>query len=260
MQINWFTVLAQVINFLILVWLLKRYLYKPILKAIDEREARITSQLNDADAKKAEAKKEQDEFIQKNVEFDTQKEQHTNDMLAEAKEIKHKLLEEARSDADALRNKLETTAKEMQESASKEIALKAQQEVFAIARKTLRDLASVSLEEQSVILFLSKLKELQGESKQKFIDAFKNGDTSMLVQSTFELTEQTQHKIIAAINDILGAEAKVQFKTSPKLVSGIELTTSGYKLAWSISEYLKSLEQNVFKIIKVKPEAEAEHI
>ncbi len=55
MKINWFTLIAQVINFIILMWLLKRYLYKPILKAIDERENKIKAQLNDAEARKAEA-------------------------------------------------------------------------------------------------------------------------------------------------------------------------------------------------------------
>ena len=55
MLIDWFTVGAQALNFLILVWLLKRFLYKPILHAIDEREKRIAKELADADAKKAEA-------------------------------------------------------------------------------------------------------------------------------------------------------------------------------------------------------------
>jgi F-type H+-transporting ATPase subunit b len=39
MLIDWFTVGAQVLNFLILVWLLKRFLYGPILDAIDARLA-----------------------------------------------------------------------------------------------------------------------------------------------------------------------------------------------------------------------------
>ena len=55
MPIDWFTVVAQAINFLILVWLLKRFLYKPILHAIDEREKGIAAQLAQAEAKKAEA-------------------------------------------------------------------------------------------------------------------------------------------------------------------------------------------------------------
>jgi F-type H+-transporting ATPase subunit b len=48
MQINWFTVIAQILNFLVLVWLMKRYLYKPILSATDDREKKIAGQLADA--------------------------------------------------------------------------------------------------------------------------------------------------------------------------------------------------------------------
>jgi hypothetical protein len=73
MLIDWFTVGAQVINFLVLVWLLKRFLYRPILDAIDAREQRIAAELADADAKRAEAKQERETFQHKNEEFDEQR-------------------------------------------------------------------------------------------------------------------------------------------------------------------------------------------
>ena len=73
MLIDWFTVVAQALNFLILVWLMKRFLYKPVLNAIDAREKRIAMELADAKSKKAEAKKDRDEFQQKNEEFDGQR-------------------------------------------------------------------------------------------------------------------------------------------------------------------------------------------
>ena len=57
MLIDWFTIGAQVLNFLILVWLLKRFLYKPILHAIDAREKRIAKELADADAKQSRSRK-----------------------------------------------------------------------------------------------------------------------------------------------------------------------------------------------------------
>lgn len=258
MDINWFTVIAQIINFLILVWLLKRFLYKPILKAIDEREERIKSQLNDADAKKAEAKKEQDEFIQKNEEFDQQKEQRTNEMLSEAKAAKSKLFDEARKEAEALRAKLEAASKEMVENVKSEIVLNTQKEVFDISRKTLLDLASVSLEEQATAVFIGRLKELNEEEKKKFKEAFASGKPLILVQGAFALPEKKQTEISNIVNEVLGAEAQYQFETSPKLISGIELVANGYKLAWSISEYLNSLERNVFKTIKKKLETVAE--
>ena len=100
MQINWFTVTAQVINFLILVWLLKRFLYKPVLDAINEREKKIASQLNEAAAKTVEARKESDEFRQKNEAFDAEKKEQMNKVVAETEVKRKALLEEARKEAE----------------------------------------------------------------------------------------------------------------------------------------------------------------
>ena len=85
MLIDWFTIIAQVLNFLILVWLLKHFLYKPILNAIDAREKKIADELANADAKKAEAQKEKDEFKRKNEEFDQQSSALLNKAKDEAK-------------------------------------------------------------------------------------------------------------------------------------------------------------------------------
>ena len=80
MLIDWFTVGAQALNFIILVWLLKRYLYKPILNAVDTREKRIAAELADAEAEKA-----REEFQHKNEEFDRQRADLLDNVTAEAK-------------------------------------------------------------------------------------------------------------------------------------------------------------------------------
>ena len=102
MLIDWFTVGAQALNFIILVWLLKRFLYKPILNAVDAREKRIAAELADADAKKAEAQKERDEFRHKNEEFDQQRAALLSKATDEAKAERQRLLDDARKAADAL--------------------------------------------------------------------------------------------------------------------------------------------------------------
>ncbi len=48
MAIDWITVSAQIVNFLILVWLLKHFLYQPIIRAMDRREQRVSERLNEA--------------------------------------------------------------------------------------------------------------------------------------------------------------------------------------------------------------------
>lgn len=101
MLIDWFTVSAQVVNFLVLVWLLKRFLYKPILDAIDAREDRIAAEIADADEKRAEARKERDEFREKNEAFDQQRASLLLEATDEASAERQRLLDEARAAADA---------------------------------------------------------------------------------------------------------------------------------------------------------------
>jgi len=255
MKVNWFTVIAQVINFLILVWLLKKFLYKPVLDAIDAREKKITSRLEDAKNKKEEAQKEQDDYVEKNKQFDAQKKDLMDKAIADTKTQKDKLLENARQDVDALHAKQQKAVTEMQDNLKKDLAQKTQQEVFDISRKVLTDMASVSLEEQATKLFVSRLGALKDEGKQQFMDAFKSGTKPVLIQTAFELTKQQQTEITKAVDEILGKETEFQFKTAPEIISGIELTGNGYKLAWSISAYLTSLQNNISETLKEKPPA-----
>src|SRR5271165_4414373 len=98
MLINWFTVCAQAINFLVLVWLLKRFLYKPILHAIDEREKGIAAQLADAEAKKALAQAERDDLQHKKEAFDQERAELLKRATAEAMAERQRLLDAARKD------------------------------------------------------------------------------------------------------------------------------------------------------------------
>lgn len=252
MNINWFTVIAQVINFLLLVWLLKRFLYKPILNAIDEREKKIAAQLKDADDKKTAAEKEQEDFRKKNDAFDQQRKVMMDKMNAEVNAQHDKLLEGVRNDANTLRVNLEKASKDKQEGQNLEIAQKTRDEVFTIAKKALADMASLSLEEQTVNIFIKRLNELKGEEKKKFAEAFQSNSNAILVRSAFDLSAKQQQNINCAVDVALGTKATLQFKPSPSLISGIDLTTNGYKLAWNFSEYLDSLEKSISGKMKEK--------
>ena len=173
MPIDWFTVVAQAVNFLILVWLLKRFLYKPILQAIDEREKGIAAQLAEAEAKKAEAQKERDDFQHKNEAFDQARAVLLKKAEDEANAERQQLLDGARKDADALRAKRQDALRDEQLNLGREIARWTQKEVFAVSRKTLADLTATSLEERIVEVFVQRLSAMTGAAKEEFAAALK---------------------------------------------------------------------------------------
>lgn len=250
MLIDWFTVGAQVLNFLILVWLMKHFLYQPVLNAIDAREKKIAAELADAAAKKTEAAKDRDDFQKKNEVFDQQRAALLSKATDEAKVERQRLLDDARKAADALSVKRQETLLNDAHHLNQAIARRTQQEVFSIARKALTDLATTSLEERISAVFTRRLREIDGQAKETMGTALRSTTEPAVVRSAFDLPAEERAKIQNAINETFSADAHLRFETAPDLVGGVELSANGQKMAWSIDDYLKSLEKGVGEIIK----------
>jgi F-type H+-transporting ATPase subunit b len=250
MLIDWFTIGAQALNFLILVWLMKRFLYKPVLAAIDAREKGIAAELADAATKKDEAKKDRDEFQHKNEDFDQQRAALLSKATDEAKAERQRLLDAARKAADDLSAKRQQTLLDDAHNLNQAISRRAGQEVFAITRKALTDLATTSLEERLGEVFTRRLRAMDGPTKQSLGEALKTEANPALVRSTFDLPVEQRAAIQNALNATFSADIQLRFETSPDLISGIELTANGQKVAWSIADYLTSLEKGVDELLK----------
>ena len=250
MLIDWFTVGAQALNFLILVWLMKHFLYKPILDAIAAREKLVATELANAAKALADARKTEDEFKQKNTAFDDERDAMLKKAADEAKAERQRLLEEARKAAAALNSKLQDAARNDEARLHQAIRKRTQEEVFAIARKALTDLATASLEERLGEVFTRRLRTMDEKAKASLGAALKRATSPALVRSAFELPPVQCAVIQNAVNETFSADMPLHFETAPDLVSGIELTANGQKVSWSIGNYLDSLEAGVEALLK----------
>jgi len=250
MLIDWFTVLAQLINFLILAWLLKRFLYKPVLQAMDKREKRITARLQEAETQKAEAQKERGHFQQLSSELGQQREALLLQAMAEANAERQRLMEEARESHRLLRARLRETLDNEQANLSRDIIRRFQEEVFEIAGKVLADLAGSSLEEQMATVLVRRLEKLNDEEREQLSAAFRASNQAITVRSAFGLPAEQQQAIERAVKKIAAPDRQVRFETASAQANGIELITNGYKMAWSIADYLSGLEKDIATILE----------
>ncbi len=251
MLINWFTVVAQAINFLILAWLLKRFLFKPILHVIDERAKGIAAQFAEAEAKKTLAQTERDDFQHKNETFD--RDRAALLQKAEAEAERRRLLELAHHEADAVRAKRHESLRIEQRGLSQEIGRWVQKEVFAITRKTLADLAAANLEERIVAVFLEHVRSLSGEAKDQMTAALTTSADPARIRSAFDLPPAQRATIENAVKQSFAVETRFEFETAPELIGGIELSKGGRKLAWSIADYLGTLEKSARELMHQDP-------
>ena len=250
MLIDWFTVAAQAVNFLLLVWLLKRFLYAPILRAIDAREQRIAAELSAAAAKMAAADQQRDEYQQKLADF----EQHRADQLQQSTKTAQaegqRLLEAARQAADTLSAQRAASLSNQAALLKQTIASRARQQVFNIARQTLHDLAGVSLEERIIAAFMQRLAELEPQRKAELAAQFKAGGEPAVIRSAFALSAPQCQTLEQAVQLTFGLEAPLQFTVDAELIGGIELIANGRKLAWTIDDYLTTLETGLAEVLQ----------
>ncbi len=250
MLIDWFTVCAQALNFLILVWLMKHFLYKPILAAVDAREKRIAAELAEAATKKAEAAHDRDEYQKKVAEIEAQKSSLLEAAQAAAKAEHQHLTDQARAAADTLAAKRQDELRHQAEALDQAFRRRIQQEVFAVARLTLHDLAGVDLEDRLVGLFTTRLRDLDTPTKEALGKAIAGSADPVQVRCAIALPPGQIAVIQTALNQTFAADIHLRYVTAPDLIAGIEMTAQGQKLSWSIAGYLTVLESMVGDLLQ----------
>ena len=234
MLLDSFTIIAQIINFLILIYLLKRFLFNRIIKIMDEREKQITDRMQDAETAKKAAQKELEE--QRRIREELQ--EKWNEMLAQAKKDAQKKREELVKDA---RSKIDEEQKNWREAISKQrtaflrdLRHLSCEQVCQMSRKVLADLADEKLENQLIENFLIQLGKLSKEEKDDFIRFINKDERKVWVDSSFQLTGKKESEIRKILEEIIGDKVEINFKVSPKLICGIETRTEGKKISWNI--------------------------
>lgn len=258
MLIDWFTVAAQLLNFLILVWLLKRFLYQPILDAIDARERRVADELAQADAMREQARAEQARYRQQRETLEAQREALLARAAADAEAERQRLFEAAQQRAaeqDARRaRQLASQAQALQQA----LAGRAQDEVFAVCRKALGELADAGLETQMVATLVRRLRAAGDEELAALRLAFQEASAPLTVRSAFALSEAERATLQDALQAVLGSVQAPRFETAPDLVAGIEICAGGRMLGWSIADYLAALQAGVDAVLAGQTEPPAD--
>ncbi|MBF0543744.1 MAG: hypothetical protein HQM08_04890 [Candidatus Riflebacteria bacterium] len=245
MLINWFTVCAQIVNFLILAWLLKRFLYKPILGVMQERQLQILTQIQEAEKAKIAANEQQLLLVKKNEDFESDRNEKLKSVIAKIEERKKQMTNDLRAEIDALRERWRENLVQEHEAFDRELSVLVQHELFAMTRKMFSDLADSSVEERIIEVFSRRLQKLSPDEKEKLIGIRQNDTSNIVIKSAFELSEEGRNKIFSVF-EVEGINAKrFSFQNSPEIICGVEALIGGCKISWTALEYTLGLEEKV---------------
>jgi len=241
MQIDWLTVIAQIVNFLILVWLLKRFLYQPVINAMDRREQRIAERLQKAELREQAAGDTTQDYQSKIETLERDRDALMEKAKETAEAERRELLDEARSEVAEKRTHWQRQVAEEKEDFLRSLKHQAAESIQTIARHALADLADAELEERIIQSFIQRLKSLDRESRHAMAAAAE----SVRITTSFELDSSIRGRLMRAVHEYIGEDIEVVYSESPDLLCGIELTVSGRRLSWTLADYLQELDERM---------------
>ena len=261
MLIDWFTVIAQILNFLVLIALLKYFLYGPILQAMDTREQTIVQQLAQATIAKGEAEREAEVYREKNLRVELDRQALLAQAKIEAEEQRKTLITQARDEVESLQTGWREALRREQQTFLDTLRQRVAEQVHRIAQRVLQDLASASLEQQVIATFIARLQSLDLQQREGLMTSVQHADTGALISTAFPLPDTTQAELMTIVQECLSDQYQcpVRFECVPDMVCGIELKTPGHKIGWSIAHYLQTLEDGVVTALEEETRARGEH-
>ncbi len=252
MQIDWLTVTAQIVNFLVLVWLLQHFLYGPITRAMAAREERIENRLAEAERAKADAAAEAERLEARQRELERARESELDKAKREAEQTRKALERDARREVDDKREAWLAQLEDERSSFLDELRRRAGDAFYKLARRALVDLADADLEERIAQGFVRRLQDLDDDARAQIAAA-----GTATVKSRFELSAGSKRKLTKAIHDRLGEELAVDYAADETVSGGIVLHAGSRRVAWTLESWLDGLEAAVNERLDTLPDADA---
>lgn len=234
MLIDWFTVAAQAVNFLLLVWLLKRFLYTPIRKAMREREQRIQSDLDQAQEARQDAQEQQQQLRRQREELDDERRQVLEQAREEVRQWKEQAMDQARRDVETQRAAWNEALEEERRTFARRLTSRIADASLVVCRKALADLADTGLEARLAGRMLELLPGNGQAPPQR-----------VLVRTGFPPGEELKERLRQGLAERWPGLQELSFEQVEGLGFGIECLLDQDKISWNADRYMSGLEERV---------------
>ncbi|HLT02452.1 MAG TPA: hypothetical protein VK001_09740 [Geminicoccaceae bacterium] len=240
MTVDWFTLAAQLVNFALLLVLLRVFLYRPVLNVMAAREELAAAPLREARRVAEESAKEREALQHERAAFEHERIERLARAAREAEEKREQLLEAVEREAAELRRAAAAAVEREVGRVADEMRVRLSNLVIDEVRRTLASLAGAELDQPAWARFEERLRALPAEQRRK-LAAAAAGEVKVVTPRP--LPAATSEAARAALTEVLGVE-RVRFATDPDLLLGVALEAGGLRLDGAAVVRLEALERS----------------
>jgi F-type H+-transporting ATPase subunit b len=243
LELNWSTFVLEVINFLVLVWILKRFFYKPVLDVIARRRADIEKTLGDARALQKEAEALQAQYLQRLGDWERERQQAREQLAGDIEQQRTQRLAALQSQLEQEREKARVAEARRQSDALHKAEETALLQAAGFASRLLGKLAGPELEQRLVELLLAELSRLPDERIASLRNCCGGKPETIVVTSAWPLPEAQREQLRQALSAVMGSSLPLAFEQDSALLAGVRITIGARVLSADLQDELKSLAE-----------------
>ncbi len=257
-MIDWFTTLAQIVNFLILVGLLRYFLYGRVLAVMQQRQTEIARRWAEAERARQEAQEALVAAEEERRGVEQQRAELLERIRREVEAYRQQMLKDVRRQVDQQRQQwLDALAADRQ-AFLRGLQKTVVDQVTAIAGRALRDLADAELEKQMVAHFLTLVDSLPAATQQAIVQMVIETEGELVVETTLDLNADARDEIVARLTRLVRSDAgavaspeastrglQVRFVVNPELICGLALRTPSFRIGWSLRDYMEDIHREL---------------
>lgn len=238
MTLDWTTLLLEIINFLVLLWLLQHFLYRPVRAVIARRQAALQKDLAEATDARQQATELQQQYEHRLAAWQQEK--------TEARKTWQQSLDaEAAGQRRNFQTQLEAEREKSRARLQRELAeVRQRQEQQALAQggrfaaRLLTAVAGPELEARLVDLLLDELNQPAADD----LLALQDGE-ELQISTAFPLDEDRRGKLQQALQQLAGREIHCRFVEDPALLAGVSVQSEARMLGFNLKDELQAFAE-----------------
>lgn len=223
MSFSWTTFALQAVNFLVLVWLLKRFLFKPVGAIVAKRKTEIARAQAEAESARHSAEQARKEFESRQAQIEAGRQGILDQARAQLADERSKMIEAARADMEKLKAAAVKQVEEDQDNVARQMFDRSIQIAIGLARRLLQPFAASGLEELFLGRVIDHLDHLSAVERAALLSEFGRDGAHLIVTTAYPLSPADESKWRATLSERLGHNPQISFATDKELIAGAEL-------------------------------------
>ena len=243
MEFSWSTFVLEIINFLVLVWILKHFLFKPVMAVVNERRSSIEEQLTESQRLNNESCALKKEYNNRLTDWEHECQLARTALMEELNAQRIFKLKSQKQELAQEREKTQVAESHRRTQATREIEYQALQLSAQFATSLLSKASGPELETRLLGILLDDLATLSCEYTAALRLQWGALPDAIRITSVYPLPENKRQALASMLTAITQLAVPVHYKQDPELIAGLCVTIGAWKLHANVRDDLKGFAE-----------------